>query len=472
VPSLVSFILAPPVAATKRDHAGVTSAAKGRSRFLCLLLVSFASVSAAACAPHSAHDRQSVSRELSAFSGTGLRDDVAVQLRLPPGLRIADGLTEDEAVAIALWNNAAFQAELATLGIARADLIEAGMIQNPLLSLFLPWGPRQAELTLSLPLQALWQRGRRVKAARLDLERVASGLVAAGLDLIRDTKMAYAALALAQERERLGREAVRVRGRVAGIAEARLRAGDVSVLESGVIRLDARQAEEELLRALLAVASARSALIRQLGLEGTQPDLTVGALAVEARTIGDLAAAVELAMAARPDLRAAELAIESAGARLGWERTRIVSNLDAAAKATGGKGEWVVGPGVSLEIPLFNLNQGPRARAHAEIERAIWQYAATRHRLLQEVHDAHQRYLHTARTEALLRQEILPGLEQNLARAEKAYAAGEVSYLFVLETMRQRLDAGLRAADATAELARAAAQLDRSIGRKRVAKSP
>ena len=71
-----------------------------------------------------------------------------------------------------------------------------------------------------------------------------------------------------------------------------------------------------------------------------------------------------------------------------------------------------------------------------------------------------------------MRKEILPGLDENLARAEKAYAAGEVSYLFVLETMRQRLDAGLRAADATAELARAAAQLDRSIGRKRVGKSP
>ncbi len=441
-------------------------------RFLWLVFVSFATASMAACAPHSAHDRQSVSRELSAFSGNGLRTDPAAQPKLPPGVVLEDGLTEDEAVAVALWNNAGFQAELATLGIARADLVDAGMIQNPLLSLFLPWGPRQAELTVSLPLQALWQRGRRVEAAQLDVERVASGLVAAGLDLVRDTKITYATLGLAQERERLGREAVGLRGRVAAISEARLRAGDVSVLEAGVVRLDARQADEELLRALLAVASARAALIRQLGLEGTQSGLRIGALAVEARTIGSLEAAVQVAMAARPDLRAAELAIEAAGARLGWEKTRIVSNLDAAAKATGGNGEWVVGPGISLEIPLFNLNQGPRARAHAEIERAIWHYAATRHRLLQEVHDAHQRYAHTAQAEALLRKEILPGLDENLARAEKAYAAGEVSYLFVLETMRQRLEAGLRAADATAELARAAAQLDRSIGRKRVAKNP
>jgi outer membrane protein, heavy metal efflux system len=410
-----------------------------------------------------------VSRELSAQAGAGLRTTPPRQAGLPPGVVLADGLSEDEAVAVALWNNASFQAELATLGIARADLIDAGMIANPLMTLFLPWGPRQAELNLGLPLQALWQRPRRVKAARLDVERVAQGLVAAGLDLIRDTKLALVALAVAIERERLAREALTVRGRVAAIAEARLRAGDASALEAGAIRLDARQAEEEQLRASLAVASARSALIRQLGLDEPAPAFAIPTLKAEPRAFGDLEAAVKLALAARPDLRAAELAIEAAGARLGWERTRIVSNLGAAAKGSGVDGEWVLGPGFSLEIPLFNQNQGPRARAHADIERAIWLYAATRQRLVQEVRDAHQRYAISGRTEALLREQILPGLDENLRRAEKAYAAGEVSYLFVLEATRQRLDAGLRAAESTAELARAAAQLDRSIGRKRVA---
>jgi outer membrane protein, heavy metal efflux system len=422
---------------------------------------------AAACAPRSPHDRQSVSRELVAFSGAGLRTTPPGQRGLPPAVNLADGLTEDEAVAVALWNNAAFQAELAGLGVARADLIGAGMIANPLLSLFLPWGPRQAELDLTLPLADLWQRGRRVAAARLDVERVAQALVAGGLDLIRDTKLAHVALGLAQERERLAREAHTLRGRMAEIAESRLRAGDVSALEAAAIRLDARQAEEEVLRASLGVASARAALIRQLGLDEA-PALQVGPLRAETRAFGDLESAVKLALAARPDLRAAELAIEAAGARLGWARTQVVGNLAAAAKGSGGGGEWVLGPGFSLEIPLFNQNQGPRARAHAEIERAIWHYAAARHRLVQEVREAHQRHAASARTETLLRKEILPGLDENLRRAEKAYAAGEVSYLFVLETMRQRLDAGLRAAEATAELARAGAQLDRSIGRKRV----
>jgi outer membrane protein, heavy metal efflux system len=39
---------------------------------------------------------------------------------LPPGVVVDDGLTQDEAVAIALWNNPDFQVQLADLGFARA----------------------------------------------------------------------------------------------------------------------------------------------------------------------------------------------------------------------------------------------------------------------------------------------------------------------------------------------------------------
>ena len=45
---------------------------------------------------------------------------------LPAGVRIDDGLSRDEAVAIALWNNAAFQVSVSQLGFARADLVDAG----------------------------------------------------------------------------------------------------------------------------------------------------------------------------------------------------------------------------------------------------------------------------------------------------------------------------------------------------------
>jgi cobalt-zinc-cadmium efflux system outer membrane protein len=414
------------------------------------------------CTASSAVDRSRVAQQLAVREG--LRTSAEIKPQLPPGVALADGLTEDEAVAVALWNNPAFQAELATLGIARADLLDAGMIRNPLMTLFLPWGPRQLELTATLPIEALWQRGRRVHAAELDVDRVAHGLVQTGLDLIRSVKVAYADVELADERDRLLRESLTVRRHVAEIGQARLRAGDISVLEASAVGVDAKQAEEELARQSHARVVARNALRRLLGIELP----TAVALSVPAPEprVGDVAVALKTAVAARPDVRAAELAIEAAGARLGWEKTKIVTNLSAATKGSGVGGEWVIGPGFALEIPLFNQNQGPRARAHADIERTMWQYAAVRHRVEQEVRDAFEGYASAAESRKLLRDQILPALEENLRRAEKAFRDGEVSHLFVLEATRQRIDAALREADATANLARAAAECDRSVGRK------
>src|SRR5688572_910965 len=44
---------------------------------------------------------------------------------------LRDGLTLDESLRLALLNNRRLQAEFATLGMARADLVQAGLLQNP-----------------------------------------------------------------------------------------------------------------------------------------------------------------------------------------------------------------------------------------------------------------------------------------------------------------------------------------------------
>src|SRR5262245_35524350 len=111
---------------------------------------------------------------------------------LPPGVVLEDGLTSDEAVAIALWNSPSFQVPLADLGLARADLVEAGMLRNPVLSLLFPWGPKQFEWTLQFPFDALWQRPRRVAAAQLNLDSVSQRLVWDGLTLVADVRNAFA----------------------------------------------------------------------------------------------------------------------------------------------------------------------------------------------------------------------------------------------------------------------------------------
>ena len=432
------------------------------------LLLTLLVVGPAACAS-SRFDRAHVSKDLGVRRpGASLRPaDLAgtTDQRLPPGTTTADGLSEDEAVAVALWNNPRFQADLASLGLARADLVEAGMIRNPLLTLLLPLGPKQLELTGSLPIQDLWQRPRRVKAAGLEVERVASSLVQTGLDLVRDTKRAYADAQLAVRRETLGTEALDLRRRIARITDARLAAGDISRAEAAVSQVDVETAALDRLRFGEERRAAEDRLGLLLGLTGSPPGLTPAQPQPRPLDHGD--ALLKQALAARPDLRAAELAIEAQAARLGWEKSKLLGQVSAIVDLNGsGKQGVEVGPGFSLEIPLFNQNRGGMARARAELERVAWNYAAIRQQIAVEVRSAHRQYQLAAESLAALRARVLPAVGQTVGQAERAFAEGEGSHLFVLEAARQMIDARLREAELEAGLRRAAAELDRSVGRK------
>ncbi len=129
-------------------------------------------------------------------------------------------MTQEEAVAVALWNIADFQVSLSELGFARADLLEAGLLTNPVLSLLFPVGPKQFEMALKWPVEALWQRPRRVAAARLAADAAAERLVQAGLDLVLAVKVAHADVALPS----IGPACRRIDGAPARISELTHRA--------------------------------------------------------------------------------------------------------------------------------------------------------------------------------------------------------------------------------------------------------
>ncbi|MEO5647874.1 MAG: hypothetical protein ABIQ56_05895, partial [Chitinophagaceae bacterium] len=73
-------------------------------------------------------NRAIVSDQIKKQYGYALRDNkISVQTQLPPGVDVANGISAEEAVALALFNNLQYQADLASITISQADLVEAGM---------------------------------------------------------------------------------------------------------------------------------------------------------------------------------------------------------------------------------------------------------------------------------------------------------------------------------------------------------
>jgi len=417
------------------------------------LIVVLAAVFAGCAGNASKYDRTYVSAQLEE------------RTRLPGDVATEDGISEDEAVAIALWNNPAFQESLATLGFTRAELVQAGLLDNPTFAILFPLGPKQLEFVLKLPLEALWLRAKRVAASERDCERAASLLVQHGLETVYRVRAACADLRLAREEAELAGKLARVRDEIAAFEEARLRAGDASPLELEASRIAALQAAAETGRITREVDKKSEELAALLGLPHDLPRPAF--VLPPARFVpleADRDALVQQALAARPDIRAAEFGIEAAGERAGlarWEFLRTSALLDANGE---GKEGFEAGPGLDVVLPVFDWNQGGRSRAAAELEHAALHYAAVRSTVVLEVRRALTAYRQAFEEYTQWRDRLLPSFEAALARADKAFRSGDSSRRPVLEWREKVITAERDTARREAELRKAEAQLERSVG--------
>ena len=384
---------------------------------------------------------------------------------MPPGVSLADGLTEDEAVSMALWNNAAFQEALTEIGFTRADLIQAGQLSNPTLTVLFPYGPKQLEFTAKLPLEVLWLRPKRVAVAKADAERVAKMLAQTGLNLVRDVRLACTEVELAQNRLRATRDSAEAFGELQGIAQGRVAAGDGLEFEVTQARVDAQRARSEVTSRLQDEIIARERLASLIGLGVNRISWKLRPLPPIPPIRKSPAELVKEALAARPELRAAELAIEAAGQRSGLAVAEIFT-LSGTLDANRPPGGIEMGPGVDLAIPILNQNNGARALAHAKVAQAARHYIVVRDRIALEVREAHARVVQARGQLESWRSGLVPAMRTAVQQARKIHELGELPAQLSLDA-EQKLAAGrLSEADALAALRRAQAELDRAIGRR------
>jgi len=395
---------------------------------------------------------------------TGLR--LERQDALPPDVNLTDGLTQEEAVAVALWTSPSFLATLTDLGIARADLAAAGLLRNPVLSLLFPIGPKQLEFTLQYPFEVLWQRPARVEAARLNAQAIGERLVWDALSLVAQVRSAHADAITADRRLALATQNAELTRRLADITDARLRAGDISELEARAPRSDASRADVVRRATEHDRDLTRLTLAALLGL-----DRVPGQLSPQTSAAYDAAPCpvddgrLKEALASRPDVRAAELTIEAATARARWERSRVVTLIGVLDANGQGDEGFEIGPGLNADLPIFDRNQGGVARAMVEIERASRSYAAARAQVITDVRSAGVRVTQAQQALDAWTTDIIPSLETEQRQAERAYEAGEIPLFNMLDVSRRLVDGRVRQLDAEADLFRSRIALERAIGR-------
>lgn len=411
-------------------------------------------------------DRDCVSQKLAARTGQVLLSELGCgQVVLPNGASLNDGVTEEEAVLIALWNNAAFQEQLVDWKIAQGDLVQAGLLPNPEVYYVFSAPDKPFRYAVDFPIEALWLRPIRIEAAERESHRVCERLTQAGLDLIRDTRQAYADLQLARGRQRVAEEAEELRQRITKFAETRLEGGDASPQEVATARIDALQAKQDVVRLRQDVALAEERLRNLLGLSNDRTPLTPTDPAPSPQRELDADTLTAEAVTSRPDILAIAQAADAAAERLrlaqwGWFRF-----LGIADATNGTRTGHEFGGGFRMTLPIFHHNQGAIARAEAEWEKLCRQRQTIHNQIVLEVRQAHLRYAQARAELEVLDQQTHPEVTAAIQRASAAYRNGDVGYIVVLQTSRQLIDTELRREQLHAELRRAWAELERSVGR-------
>ncbi len=115
---------------------------------------------------------------------------------------------------------------------------------------------------------------------------------------------------------------------------------------------------------------------------------------------------------------------------------------------------------VGAPIPLFNKNQGNLAAARADYCRAVLDVQRIENSILSRLATVSGEYDAASAAVQKYQKEILPSVQETLDLAEKAYQAGEFSFLEVLIVRRTYFESNLQFVAALAQAAQAKAKVD------------
>jgi outer membrane protein, heavy metal efflux system len=306
---------------------------------------------------------------------------------------LADELTLDEAVAIALVNNRDLRAELARASVSRADLVQAGLLENPSFGFSLLDGGAGVEREFSVfqDFLGVFTLAARKKLAAQELERTRLEVAQRALDLIAEVKQAYYGLVADKQAVELFGQVIDSTEAAAELAGRQHNAGTLSLREQALQQSFHAQSVLDGARAEARFGVDRERLNRLLGLWGADTGWTLPSRLPEIPAALPPTAALESrAMGERLDLAAHLATVEAVNMALDYTRqTRWLSALGIGFKVKrDSDGSYSRGPGIELGLPVFDRGQGRIARLEAELRAAEARYGQHAITVRSEVREA------------------------------------------------------------------------------------
>jgi cobalt-zinc-cadmium efflux system outer membrane protein len=391
-------------------------------------------------------------------------------------------LTAEGAVEVALLRNQGLVATYEKLGIAQADLVQAGLLRNPSFGArvrFPTSGPGtfiDTEFSLVQDFLDLFTfpLRKRVAAAQLDATKARVG--GAVLDLTVQVRQAVVSLQAAQATVEVRKLVLEAQSAAAELRARQRAVGNVGDLDVFQEQAFFEQSKLDLARVEQQAVEQREQVNRLLGLWGPES----ATWKVESRLPDvpeqdpSLDQVESLAIGRRLDLiaiRAEAQALEQAASLAGL--TRAVPALQAGVSvARDPEGTRVIGPSLSVELPIFDQGQSRSARLQAEIRQARARQAELAVNVRAEVRALRSRLVTTHRSADQYRTVLLPLREKSVKESQLRYNAMLLGVFQLLQARREQIAAYRDYLDTVRDYWITRAELERATGGSLVAQLP
>ncbi|MEK6675954.1 MAG: TolC family protein [Planctomycetota bacterium] len=451
-------------------------------RVFAALLLTLAGVTGCATV-NPKQDYERVARQIEAATGQNVTvdpdGDAATRQRALEIL--ADGLSAEEAVQLCLINNPKLQAGFLRIGVGRAAVVQSGLFSNPSLALSFripdEGGLGNFEASLAQNIAELWQIRPRVRAAERDLDQTILTLAREASMAALDAHGAYVRAVQAERQLEIAGENLSIAAQLVELAVARREAGSGTEVDVNLARAERAALDVTQRTSLVAAVAAKATLGKTLGITTPPNELQLSdGLPDAVQLTFTPQQLVEIARTHRLDLKAADAVIQAAQARVAYERARFLRTVDLGInmergerRSRGGRNwlaetafataqagaftppslqprdpqttDYVTGPTLSMELPVFDQNQAQVARAEYELLQAGFLRDAIDREIVQESWSIHARAQTAFETAEFMRDELLPLRENGLRLAREAYRVGSTTLLTVLDAQRRLLEA-------------------------------
>ncbi len=384
---------------------------------------------------------------------------------------LARELTVDGTVELALLNNRRLQAAYGELGVARADLVQAGLLANPILSADVTFGVSAAGTGVAVGLVQNFMRALqiplRTRVAAAALEEAKLAVASQVIDLLVEVKRAFFRVQGGEQLLELDRTVVEATRLSAEVAQKQRSAGNITELDLANQLALFEEARVKLATDEAEVAVAREKLTALIGLWGPRTTWTIGARLPDSLDDVPAEGLESLAVSQRLDLAAARQETEALYQSVGL--TGLAGVMSDAELGIEGErdidgGIWSIGPLIALPIPIFDQGQATHASAVAKLRQSEERFAALAVEIRSQVRRA-RALLHAARARAdHYRRVVLPLRHRIVQQTQLEYNGMLVGVFQLLQAKQAEIDAGRAYVETLKDYWLARAELEGAVG--------